>query len=91
VFDRLRAWLDGTFGEPTETRDAGDDRDAGGGRRGPRRPETAGEDRNDSRFVPSPLDRSVRRAHGSGDREADRELGRIGERARELTEADRRD
>jgi hypothetical protein len=72
VFDRLRAWLDGTFGEPTETRDAGDDRD-------------------DSRFVPSPLDRSVRRAHGSGDREADRELGRIGERARELTEADRRD
>jgi hypothetical protein len=37
-----------------------------------------------SRFVPSPLDRSVRRAHGGGGDEAARELGRIDERAREM-------
>ncbi|MFC5366606.1 hypothetical protein [Salinirubrum litoreum] len=53
--------------------------------------ETDESDDDDSQFVPSPLDRSVRRAHGSGDEEAGRELGRVGEQARQLEETSRRD
>jgi len=43
-----------------------------------------------SRFVPSPLDLSVRFSHGGSDTEIDRELSRINEQAREI-EANRRD
>ena len=39
-----------------------------------------------SRFVPSPLDRSVRSAHGGPGDGIDRELAEIDERARELEE-----
>lgn len=41
-----------------------------------------GED--EGRFVPSPLDLSVRVGHGGRDDEVDRELSRISERAEEL-------
>jgi hypothetical protein len=47
-------------------------------------------DDGDNRFVPSPLDLSVRFSHGGSDAEIDRELNNINERAREL-EARRRD
>lgn len=36
------------------------------------------------RFLPSPLDRSVRAAHGGSDEEAARELEQLDEQAREL-------
>ncbi|MEF8840869.1 MAG: hypothetical protein V5A62_04495 [Haloarculaceae archaeon] len=39
----------------------------------------------DSRFVPSPLDRSVRYAHGGND-ELDREIADVTDRAREFEE-----
>lgn len=39
---------------------------------------------DDDRFVPSPLDLSIRFAHGGPDSEAERELDEINERAREL-------
>jgi hypothetical protein len=48
-------------------------------------------DGDGSRFVPSPLDRSVRRGHGSGEEEAARELERVDERAQDLDPARRRD
>jgi hypothetical protein len=79
VLDRLRTWFGRLLGRSTETRD--DDRDG----------RAESDERDDSRFVPSPLDRSVRRAHGSGDEEVDRELGRVDGQARELEEANRRD
>jgi hypothetical protein len=40
----------------------------------------------DDRFVPSPLDRSVRSSHGGPDAEIERELHRVSERAREIDE-----
>lgn len=44
-----------------------------------------GDDEADrGRFVPSPLDLSVRAAHGGSDGEVERELRDIDERAREL-------
>lgn len=43
----------------------------------------------DSRFVPSPLDLSVRVGHGGRDDEVGRELSRINERAREIEETRR--
>ena len=43
------------------------------------------------RFVPSPLDLSVRFAHGSGDSSVDRELTKVQEEARTLDEGRRRD
>jgi hypothetical protein len=38
----------------------------------------------DSRFVPSPLDMSVRFSHGGSDDEIERELNNINEQAREI-------
>lgn len=43
------------------------------------------EDENDQ-FVPSPLDLSIRFAHGGPDNEVERELDKINEQARELEE-----
>jgi hypothetical protein len=43
-----------------------------------------------SRFVPSPLDLSVRVGHGGRDDEVVRELSKIGERAEEIEENQRR-
>ena len=43
------------------------------------------------RFVPSPLDLSVRFAHGSADSSVDRELTAVHEEARRLEEERRRD
>jgi hypothetical protein len=40
-----------------------------------------------SRFVPSPLDASVRYAHGAPDDEVDRELARVDDAARRLEDA----
>ncbi|MFT4932379.1 MAG: hypothetical protein ACI91T_002273 [Natronomonas sp.] len=47
------------------------------------------DDDDDARFVPSPLDLSVRVAHGGGDDEAARELSTISEQAHELEERQR--
>lgn len=49
----------------------------------------ADDEEEDDRFVPSPLDLSVRSAHGGPDDEVERELHRINERARELEENER--
>lgn len=43
-------------------------------------------ERDDSRFVPSPLDLSVRSSHGGSDVEIERELNNINEQAREIEE-----
>ncbi|KTG08097.1 hypothetical protein AUR64_00525 [Haloprofundus marisrubri] len=48
------------------------------------------DDAENARFVPSPLDLSVRTAHGGRDDEVVRELSKIDEQAREL-EDHRRD
>ena len=40
----------------------------------------------DDRFVPSPLDLSVRFSHGGHDNEVERELNKIDEQAQELEE-----
>ena len=51
---------------------------------------TAGDAEDDEeerhRFVPSPLDLSVRVGHGGSDDQVQRELSKIDERARELEE-----
>ncbi|WP_135823316.1 hypothetical protein [Halorussus ruber] len=52
--------------------------------------EASGEEASGSRFIPSPLDLSVRVGHGSSESERVRELSKINERARELEE-NRRD
>jgi hypothetical protein len=41
---------------------------------------------DENRFVPSPLDRSVRSSHGGPDAEIERELHSVSERAREIDE-----
>ena len=41
-------------------------------------------DSDESRFVPSPLDMSVRHAHGSNEAAVDRELERIQQQAEEI-------
>ena len=46
--------------------------------------EDPSEEENDSHFIPSPLDLSVRVAHGGSDDTVVRELSKIDERAREL-------
>ena len=43
------------------------------------------EEERDARFVPSPLDRSVRDAHGGND-DLERELAAIADRAKEIEE-----
>lgn len=43
----------------------------------------------DNRFVPSPLDMSVRSSHGGPDVEIERELHRISEQARDIEEQQR--
>ncbi|WP_224270382.1 hypothetical protein [Haloprofundus salinisoli] len=47
--------------------------------------ENSEEDEN-ARFVPSPLDLSVRTAHGGNDDEVVRELSKIDEQAKEIEE-----
>lgn len=47
------------------------------------------EDDDETRFVPSPLDLSVRVGHGGGDDEVVRELSKINEQAQELEEGQR--
>lgn len=46
-------------------------------------------DEEDEGFLPSPLDLSVRSAHGGPDDEIEREFHRIQEQARELEEKER--
>lgn len=48
--------------------------------------ETDADETDGSRFVPSPLDASVRYAHGGSDAEIDREMARIEDAARRLEE-----
>ncbi|WP_224333118.1 hypothetical protein [Haloprofundus halobius] len=48
-----------------------------------------GDEADESRFVPSPLDLSVRTAHGGRDDEVVRELSKIGEQAREIEDRHR--
>ena len=53
---------------------------------------TEGEEEEDEEgdgFVPSPLDLSVRYAHGMPDAEIERELHRINEQAREIEDEER--
>jgi hypothetical protein len=52
-------------------------------------PDSDGED--EGRFVPSPLDSSVRIAHGGSDDTIERELRDVDERARTLEETRRRE
>ena len=47
------------------------------------------EENDDTRFVPSPLDLSVRVGHGGQDGDAVRELSKISEQAREIEESHR--
>jgi hypothetical protein len=47
------------------------------------------EEEGRERFVPSPLDLSVRVGHGGRDDEVARELSKIGERASEIEEGQR--
>ncbi|MFC7008519.1 hypothetical protein ACFQKF_12880 [Halalkalicoccus sp. GCM10025322] len=47
------------------------------------------DEQEDDRLVPSPLDLSVRFAHGGPDNEVERELHNIDEQARELEENQR--
>ena len=47
------------------------------------------DEQEDGRFVPSPLDLSVRFAHGGSDNDVERKLHTINERARELEENQR--
>ncbi|WP_336037302.1 hypothetical protein [Halobacterium yunchengense] len=49
----------------------------------------SGEADDDGRFVPSPLDLSVRMAHGGSDDQRVRALGELNERADELEEGRR--
>jgi len=46
--------------------------------------ETTDTEREESRFVPSALDRSVRVAHGGGNAEAEREIEQVQEKARQI-------
>ena len=46
----------------------------------------SGTEDDEGRFVPSPLDLSVRLGHGGSDSERVRELSSVSERARELEE-----
>ncbi|MFA9516886.1 hypothetical protein ACERIT_06670 [Halopenitus sp. H-Gu1] len=46
--------------------------------------EEPGEEADEARFIPSPLDLSVRVAHGGSDDTVVRELSKIDEQAREL-------
>lgn len=48
------------------------------------------EEEDEGRFVPSPLDLSVRIAHGGSDDNVERELSKIDEQARDLEESQRR-
>lgn len=48
--------------------------------------DTEATEEDDDRFVPSPLDLSVRSSHGGPDAEIERELGKINEQAREIEE-----
>ncbi len=48
--------------------------------------EESGEEEGESRFVPSPLDLSVRIGHGGSDSQRVRELAEMNERAAEIEE-----
>lgn len=47
------------------------------------------EDEEESRFVPSPLDLSIREAHGGQDVEVERELSKINEQAEQIEQSER--
>lgn len=51
--------------------------------------EEPNEEADEGRFVPSPLDRSVRVAHGGSDDTVVRELSKVDEQARELEKTQR--
>lgn len=51
----------------------------------------ANEETDEGRFIPSPLDLSVRIGHGGPDDDVVRELSKIDEQARELEDSQRRD
>jgi len=51
--------------------------------------EEPSEEANERRFLPSPLDLSVRVAHGGSDDTVVRELSKVDERARELEKTQR--
>ena len=53
--------------------------------------EGSGTDDGEHRFVPSPLDLSVRTGHGGADADGPRALAEASERARELDAVDHRD
>ena len=52
--------------------------------------EEFGEEGDESRFIPSPLDLSVRIGHGGSDNHVVRELTKIDEQARALKDSQRR-
>ena len=54
-----------------------------------RRSSDASDEDGDSRFMPSPLDLSVRVAHGGRDDEVERELSKIEEQARAQDDGER--
>ena len=56
---------------------------------GERTDEEPSEEADEGRFVPSPLDRSVRVAHGGSDDTVVRELSKVDEQARELENTQR--
>lgn len=51
--------------------------------------EESSEEEDEGRFIPSPLDLSVRMGHGGSESERVRELSKISERAQELEENQR--
>ena len=51
--------------------------------------EVSSEETDERRFVPSPLDLSVRIGHGGADDDVVRELSKIDEQARELEDSQR--
>lgn len=51
--------------------------------------EESSEEAEEGRFIPSPLDLSVRAAHGGADDSVVRELSKVDEQARELEHAQR--
>jgi hypothetical protein len=52
--------------------------------------DTADEKSEDTRFIPSVLDSSVRYSHGGGNIEGDREIARINEEAQRIEEQQRK-
>jgi hypothetical protein len=75
MFRRLLAWLGGRFGNQKEGGENGDEGSDGDG--------------DDSRFVPSLLDSSVRYAHGGSNAAGEQEIVEVKREARRLEEQQR--